>query len=625
MITDLSDEDALRFASSSAAQAVLDTAEQSGVDTILTLNGSEITLRNIDDASLERSGSEIIVTEPSSGPSQGDDTYTYRMSDGAVTISTDQEDATSGTQDRVVLTDLDLSDVEFRYVGGDLQIAWVNGAQSGTLNIAEGGQHIESFEFADGSVLNSVNADFLARRATNPIADDERDILNGSENGDTITGTDGTDFIYGLGGDDTLDAGGTAGGFQYLYGGQGNDTYQYGRESGQVFIHAETATSGTADRLVFTDLNLSDVSFSTLEYSNPNIGDALRILWNDGSNSGEVRLTLEGQHIESFEFADGSVISGVNADFLARRASNPIANDERDTLNGSDAGEKITGTDGTDRIYGLGGDDTLDAGGTAGGFQYLYGGDGNDTYQYGTESGQVFIHAETATSGTADRLVFTDLNLSDVSFSTVTYNNPNLGEALRIQWNNGSDSGEVRLSLGGQHIESFEFADGSVLSSVDADFFAHRATNPIANDERDILNGSENGDTITGTNGTDRIYGLGGDDTLDAGGTAGGFQYLYGGDGNDTYQYGTESGQVFIHTETATSGNADRLIFTDLNLADVSFSSVTYNNPNLGEALRIQWTDGSDSGEVRLSLGGQHIESFEFADGSVLSYDELFA
>jgi len=52
---------------------------------------------------------------------------------------------------------------------------------------------------------------------------------------------------------------------------------------------------------------------------------------------------------------------------------------------------------------------------------------------------------------------------------------------------------------------------------------------------------------------------------------------------------------------------------------------VTYNNPNLGEALRIQWTDGSDSGEVRLSLGGQHIESFEFADGSVLSYDELFA
>jgi len=113
----------------------------------------------------------------------------------------------------------------------------------------------------------------------------------------------------------------------------------------------------------------------------------------------------------------------------AVKASNPIANDERDTLNGSDAGEKITGTDGTDRIYGLGGDDTLDAGGTAGGFQYLYGGDGNDTYQYGTESGQVFIHAETATSGTADRLVFTDLNLSDVSFSTVTYNNPNLGEA----------------------------------------------------------------------------------------------------------------------------------------------------------------------------------------------------
>ena len=415
----------------------------------------------MDDASLSRSGSEIVLADAPSGPSQGNDTYTYRTADGVVTISTDQEDVTSGSNDRVVLDDLDLSDVEFRYVGGNLQIAWSNGGQSGALNLADGGAHIERFEFADGSTVSGVDADFLARRATNPIAGDERDILNGSNSGETIVGTDGTDFIYGLGGNDTLDAGGTDGGFQYLYGADGNDTYLYGKESGRVFIHTETATSGTADRLVFRDLDLSDVSFSTLEYGSSALGEALRITWNDGSENGEVRISLDGSHIESFEFADGSVISGVNADFLARRATNPIAGDERDVLTGSNGGEKIVGTDGTDFIHGLGGNDTLDAGGSDGGFQYLFGADGNDTYLYGKESGRVFIHTETATSGTADRLVFKDLTLSDLDFSTLDYGTAALGEALRIRWDDGTDSGEVRLSLGGEHIETFEFADGS--------------------------------------------------------------------------------------------------------------------------------------------------------------------
>ena len=308
IITDLSDEDTLRFVSASAAQAVLNTAQQAGANTVLSFNGAQITLQNVDEATLSRSGSEIVVTEPSSGASQGDDTYIYRTSDGVVTISTDQEDATSGSNDRVVFSDLDLSDVEFRHVNGSLQIAWSNGAQSGALNLADNGEHIERFEFADGSVITGVDADFLSRQAVNPIVGDERDILNGSEGGETIIGTSGSDSIFGFGGDDTLDAGATAGGFQYLFGGDGNDTYLYGRESGFVFIHTETATSGTADRVVFRDLNLSDVTFSTFDYGTPELGEALRIVWNDGADSGELRLSLGGEHIERFEFADGSIL-----------------------------------------------------------------------------------------------------------------------------------------------------------------------------------------------------------------------------------------------------------------------------------------------------------------------------
>jgi hypothetical protein len=78
-----------------------------------------------------------------------------------------------------------------------------------------------------------------------------------------------------------------------------------------VFISAgdgsEGAADGAADRVVFDDLNLSDVSFGTYDYGNAANGVALRMMWNDGANSGELRIGHEGQYIEQFEFADGSL------------------------------------------------------------------------------------------------------------------------------------------------------------------------------------------------------------------------------------------------------------------------------------------------------------------------------
>jgi len=157
VITDLSDQDVLRFASSSAALTVLNSTEQSGADTILTLNGSEITLRKVDEASLALSGSEITIADVPSGPSQANDTYSFGTVDGSLMITTAQETATSGTNDRVVFTDLSLEDVSFANSAGNLEITWQANGRSGFVGVAEGGQHIESFEFADGSIIGSVS------------------------------------------------------------------------------------------------------------------------------------------------------------------------------------------------------------------------------------------------------------------------------------------------------------------------------------------------------------------------------------------------------------------------------------------------------------------------------------
>ena len=41
------------------------------------------------------------------------------------------------------------------------------------------------------------------------------------------------------------------------------------------------------------------------------------------------------------------------------------------------------------------------------------------------------------------------------------------GDYLQANWNDGTDFGFAKLADGGQHIESYEFADGSVLSQID--------------------------------------------------------------------------------------------------------------------------------------------------------------
>jgi serralysin len=140
----------------------------------------------------------------------------------------------------------------------------------------------------------------------------------------------------------------------------------------------------------------------------------------------------------------------------------------------------------------------------------------------------------------------------------------------------------------------------------------------------DVLLGSSFDESFNGLAGNDTIYAGDGDDILDAGAGDGGWQYLYGQNGNDTYVYSKEDGRVFISgSEGATTGNADKVMFGDLNFSDINVWFYDYKNSIDGKAICLSWDDGTDSGELRIGFEGHYIEEFQFADGTIMTASEL--
>ncbi|MEM6496270.1 MAG: hypothetical protein AAF709_06050, partial [Pseudomonadota bacterium] len=271
------------------------------------------------------------------------------------------------------------------------------------------------------------------------------------------------------------------------------------------------------------------------------------------------------------------------------------------------------------------------------GWQHVHGDGGDDTYRFAstTDNGRVFIDSssEAASTGDNDTFVFTDLTLEDVDLSTVTYSNSN-GEMLRMLWDNDGRSGEVRIANMGENFEAFEFADGTVLTRIEADYFKHHtsygaSSDPniaaaYANDTRDYAWGSNQGEYINAAS----LHYAGaedGDDTIYFSGLSG-WQHIDGGAGDDTYRHvsSTDDGRVFVggNYETSTSGDNDRFIFTDLTIDDFTFSTHDYGNVH-GVALRMQWNNDGRSGEVRIANMGEYIELFEFEDGEVKTASDL--
>ncbi|KZL16795.1 Endo-1,3-1,4-beta-glycanase ExsH [Pseudovibrio axinellae] len=274
----------------------------------------------------------------------GDDTYSIWANSGSSMIDYSTEIADGGF-DTIVFEDLSLSDLIITTVEHDdgngtaLKISWeADGDRlAGQLQIANMGENIECYEFADGTVLSNIS-----------VRDDGRLELYGVEGADNVVyGTTNADLIFGSDGSDILDAGTASSGSQHLRGYDGNDTYLFGLGGRNTLIH-ESADHGS-DTVIFKDLSLQGVTFTTYEYGDESpYGTVLEFNWIGNEGGDQLRISGLSQTIERFEFADGTTLSSIE-----------LLDDGRVQLTGTDGDDIISGTSGDDVLLGADGSDTF--------------------------------------------------------------------------------------------------------------------------------------------------------------------------------------------------------------------------------------------------------------------------
>ncbi len=482
----------------------------------------------------------------------GDDTYSYTVGDG-VDVVVEGLDA---GQDALRLQGVQPHEVQLVATPDGLLVI-VDGSMSGQLLIQRTGgpfsyeqYGIERFVF-DGGV--EWSADFLRQKYISDSATDGADVL---------VGTSASGEMNGRRGDDVLDGAG------------GNDTYIYARGDGNDTISEIADNRGTADQLVFTDINPGDVTLVrngvdltiVIAESAPGAGDAGSVL---------IKSTLDSYRergVEKITFADGTswTIAEVRQMVIDQA--------------GTDANDTITGLNTNDTLTGRGGDDILD------------GGQGNDTYVYARGDGNDTISETADNRGAIDQLVFSDINPSDV---TLVRNGIDLTIVIAESAPGANDAGSVLIkstldSYRERGIERITFADGTSWT--------------IAQVRQMVIDqaGTAGNNTITGLNTNDTLTGRGGNDVVD------------GAEGNDTFVYARGDGNDTISEIADYRGTADQLVFTDINPGDVT---LVRNGVDLTVVIAESAPGAGDPGSVLIkstldSYRERGIEKITFADGT---------
>lgn len=304
----------------------------------------------------------------------------------------------------------------------------------------------------------------------------EAGIVTGTEGGDSLNGGAGAEIINGLGGDDTLD------------GGEGNDTLDGGEGNDTLADYSGTnSVSGGAG---------SDTIYG---------GDDATLLGGDDNDE----IWMWGERV--------SVDGGAGDDTISYQS---VFGGGPTTLN-------ISGGDGNDILTGPGN---------------LSGGAGDDTLI--TSEGSVM-----GDEGNDSFIILAWASASQVTVSggdgddTVTFDGTSIngafilgGEGTDAVRFSGDSTDYIITQTGLDEFVVSYYGDEATVSGIEALVFDDQ-TVPIGSN---IIEGTEEADTLTGGAANDSVYGYGGDDSLDGGE---GGDTVEGGDGNDTIMdfWGTDS------------------------------------------------------------------------------------
>ena len=299
------------------------------------------------------------------GIRETDEGVAFRWSEGGASVSA----FVAGTDDGVVV---DVTEGGYRAaIGGGGADRLSASGDEGVVLIGMGGGDTLEGGAGDDLLLGGAGDDVLDGGAG-------ADVLDGGDGADHLDGGAGRDVLYGGAGADVLTAGGNEeGGWQLLYGGSGGDRYRIGRGDGRVFIAREAEEVGASgvDVVEFVDVSLAEVEMVWKEFAS---GEWLVMRWSGeaGGSPGELWVAEDGgSRMERYEFACGSTLGGVEADYLAREWGQRLAYKTDDRLRGTEGDDVVVTGAQDDEVYGLGGNDRLSGGA---GVDNLYGGDGDD-------------------------------------------------------------------------------------------------------------------------------------------------------------------------------------------------------------------------------------------------------
>jgi Ca2+-binding RTX toxin-like protein len=526
-----------------------------------------------------------------------------------------------GTEDDRLFGDAG-ADVLDGGAGADLLLG---DAGDDTLFGGEGNDHLEG----------GVGADLLAGEAGN-------DVLIGGADADVLFGGAGNDNLQGGAGDDELIGGAGA---DTLAGGAGADTYVFNLGDG---VDSIIDTPGEGNKVVFgAGISADDISvgIGSLVVRVGFTADAVHIQGFDPANP------TVPVGIETFEFADGTTLT--QADLVARgfdlvgTAGHDILNggqtyrgiyglDGNDVLTGGAIDNVLNGGNGNDILFGEAGNDQL-IGGT--GDDFIRGGDGDDVLngEAGNDSLEGEAGNDVLVGGAGD-----DQLLGGAGDDTYQFNlgdgidsisdSIDVAEPNRVVFGPGITSSSITLTTnfgqilvrpglafegvtigangsdaqGFHAVDLFQFEDGTSLTYAD---LVARGFD---------ITGTEFDDVLFGTNVIDRFRGGLGNDRLE------------GGEGNDSYFFNLGDGVDTI-VDTASTGASNAVVFgagiaaSDLRLdvasdqSDSNLSDLLIRVGSGGDAIQL---DTFDRNNV---FGPRTVESFRFADGSTVTYDQLLA
>jgi Ca2+-binding RTX toxin-like protein len=489
------------------------------------------------------------------------------------------------------------------------------GIGNNTVHAGEGNDTVFAFDGSDliygGDGYNEIGA---GAGNNTVFGGEDRDTITSGFGDDSIdAGSDddivrsgaGIDIIYGQSGDDWLDAGDDA---DQIYGGSGNDWAAFLSASDGVIANLTTGVGTLGSALGDTYYSIENLDGSN--HSDELAGDELtNILHGNAGND----LIWAGLGSDSVRGGDGDDTIFGDWDLTSLDGGNDtlVGGDGDDLMFGSAGKDEFHGGDGFDiisyrlstrgviadidlgftRVYGyleeftgidglvgsvyadiLVGDDGSNLFRGLDGDDHLRGGEGADIYEYAFGNGNDHISDLDNDAGVIDRLVLSDVAPDEVSFSSLS------SEDLVITLSNGEriTVADHFAESGDAAIEEIQFAGGIVLN-------AEAIRNKSVADQK--ANGSGS---------------------------------VIGSDLAESYTHALGDGTYTI-SDWDNNERTDRLVFSDVNANDVSFTSTSGEDLTItlsnGERVTI-WDHFAESGDAA-------IEEIQFADGTILDAEAI--